>query len=232
MKTQTLFKSEVVATIANISTIVACQELSIRVSCVTEATIGMTAFVTVLAVGLLGSWFWSRAASTAPFVDAAGKLLPDSIASLERVMLGGVEQGMLIRGSNVDNPVLLYLHGGPGTSELGMVRQHNMPALEKHFTVVVWDQRGAGMSYSARHPESAMTVEQFIADTHELTQLLRQRFGQAKVYLVGHSWGSALGVLTAQRYPDLHHAYVGVGQVVRRDQRLVAPCRRLHSTST
>ena len=136
--------------------------------------------------------------------------MPGSIACLER----GVEQGLLIRGVSVDNPVLLYLHGGPGTSELGMLRQHNIPALEKHFIVVVWDQRGAGMSYAAREPESAMTVEQFIADVHELTLLLCQRFQQPKIYLVGHSWGSALGALTVHQYPDLYYAYVGVGQVV------------------
>jgi pimeloyl-ACP methyl ester carboxylesterase len=165
---------------------------------------------------------WSRRGTTAPIKDASGKAIPGSIASLERVMLGRVEQGLLIRGVSVDNPVLLYLHGGPGTSELGMVRQHNIPALEKHFTVVVWDQRGAGMSYAAREPESGMTVEQFIADTHELTLLLCKRFEQPKIYLVGHSWGSALGALTVYRYPDLYHAYVGVGQVVdmRKGERI------------
>ena len=165
---------------------------------------------------------WSRRGTTAPIMDASGKAIPGSIASLERVMLGRVEQGLLIRGVSVDNPVLLYLHGGPGTSELGMVRQHNIPALEKHFTVVVWDQRGAGMSYAAREPESGMTVEQFIADTHELTLLLCKRFEQPKIYLVGHSWGSALAVLTVHRHPELYHAYVGVGQVVdmREGERL------------
>lgn len=95
-----------------------------------------------------------------------------------------------------------------------MVRTHNIPVLEKHFTVVIWDQRGAGMSYAARAPETGMTVEQFIADAHELTQLLCRRFKQPKIYLVGHSWGSVLGALAVHRYPDLYHAYVGVGQVV------------------
>lgn len=174
----------------------------------------MTILAMVLAAILIAVWFWVRPGSTAPFIDGSGQPLHDSIASLERVMLGGVDQSILIRGRNVANPVLLYLHGGPGTSELGMLRQHNMPTLEQHFTVVVWDQRGAGMSYAARNPESGMTVEQFIADTHELTLLLCQRFHQSKIYLVGHSWGSALGGLTVNRYPDLYYAYVGVGQVV------------------
>lgn len=182
----------------------------------------MISILFALTAILLAAWRFLRPGVTALFIDASGKPLPDSIASLERLVLGGVDQGMLIRGINVANPVLLYLHGGPGTSELGMVRQHNMPALEQHFTVVIWDQRGAGMSCAARNPESGMTVEQFIADTHELTLLLCQRFRQPKIYLVGHSWGSALGALTVQRWPELYHAYVGVGQVVdmRENERI------------
>lgn len=174
----------------------------------------MLVLATAVLAGLLAARVWFRPPFTVPFVDALGKPVPGSIACLERVMLGGVAQGLLIRGLSVANPVLLYLHGGPGTSELGMVRAHNIPVLEKHFTVVVWDQRGAGMSYAAREPESGMSVEQFIADAHELTLLLCRRFQQPKIYLVGHSWGSALGALTVHRYPDLYHAYVGVGQVV------------------
>jgi pimeloyl-ACP methyl ester carboxylesterase len=182
----------------------------------------MTILVIALAVILFAGWLYFRPGSTTPFTDASGKPLPDSIASLERLVLGGVDQRMLIRGRDVANPVLLYLHGGPGTSELGMVRQHNIPTLEQHFTVVVWDQRGAGMSYEARNPKSGMTVEQFIADTHELTVLLCQRFQQSKIFLVGHSWGSALGALTVRRFPELYHAYVGVGQIVdmRENERI------------
>ncbi len=153
-------------------------------------------------------------ASTAPITDAEGRPLPGSIAALEEVTLGGVKQALLVRGQNVANPVLLYLHGGPGTSELGMVRAYNVPTLEKHFTVVVWDQRGAGKSFAALEPVAGMNIEQFISDTHELSLLLCRRFGQKKIYLVGHSWGSALGALTVQRHPELYHAYVGVGQVV------------------
>ena len=152
--------------------------------------------------------------STTPITDAQGRCVAGSIASLERIMLGGVQQSIVIRGRSPANPLLLYLHGGPGTSELGMLRIYNLPVLEQRFTVVVWDQRGAAKSYAAREPASGMTIEQLVSDTHELVELLCRRFGRQKVYLVGHSWGSALGVLTVKRYPERFHAYVGVGQVV------------------
>jgi pimeloyl-ACP methyl ester carboxylesterase len=153
-------------------------------------------------------------ASTAPIKDARGRPVAGSIAALEMVTLGGVKQGLLIRGEDVANPVLLYLHGGPGTSELGLVRAYNMAALEKRFTVVVWDQRGAARSFAALDPVSGMNVEQFIADAHELSLMLCRRFKQERIYLVGHSWGSALGALTVKRHPELFAAFVGVGQVV------------------
>jgi pimeloyl-ACP methyl ester carboxylesterase len=90
--------------------------------------------------------------------------------------------------------------------------------LEDDFVVVHWDQRGAGKSYNKDVPIESMNVEQFILDTHELTQLLRERFNQEKVYLIGHSWGSYLGMIMIQRYPELFYAYVGVGQVVHEEK--------------
>lgn len=152
--------------------------------------------------------------ATTPIVDSHGQPVAGSIASLERVTFGGVTQSVLIRGVSTANPILLYLHGGPGTSELGVLRRYNLPVLERHFTVVVWDQRGAAKSYAALQPTAAMTIEQLVSDTHELVATLCRRFGQDKVFLVGHSWGSALGVLTVKRHPERFHAYVGVGQVV------------------
>jgi pimeloyl-ACP methyl ester carboxylesterase len=152
--------------------------------------------------------------TTAPITEAWGRIVEGSVAELELVTLGGVPQGLLVRGWSVSNPVLLFLHGGPGTSELGMLRTYNLPALEKHFTVAVWDQRGAARSFAAIEPASGMTVEQLIADTRELAELLRRRFGQEKIYLAGHSWGSLLGALTVHRHPELFHAFVGIGQAV------------------
>jgi pimeloyl-ACP methyl ester carboxylesterase len=179
-----------------------------------EIVIGIVV-VSVVGVALLLVGVASLApGSTAPITDSSGRPVPGSIAVLEKVRLGGVEQSVLVRSEDASNPVLLFLHGGPGTSELGMVRAHNVAALEKRFTVAVWDQRGAGRSFAARRPESGMTVEQLVSDAYELSVLLCRRFNQEKIYLVGHSWGSALGALTVARHPELFHAFVGIGQVV------------------
>jgi len=171
----------------------------------------------VIASVLVAAWVaiaWRAPGSTAPIIDATGRVVPGSIAALEKVRLGGVEQSLLVRGWSVANPVLLFLHGGPGTSELGLLRVHNLGALERRFTVVVWDQRGAGRSFAARVPESGMNVEQLVSDAGELSEMLCRRFGQERIYLAGHSWGSALGALTVKRHPELFHAFVGIGQVV------------------
>ncbi|AKI99591.1 hydrolase, alpha/beta fold family [Archangium gephyra] len=139
--------------------------------------------------------------------------MSEGIASLEPVRLGGVDQWLLIRGRSLHNPLLLYLSGGPGASEMAWVRHFNAP-LEEHFLVVQWDQRGAAKSYGARKDRDGLTVEQFVSDASELLELLTTRFSQQKVFVVGHSWGSILGVLLAQRRPERIHAYVGTGQQV------------------
>jgi pimeloyl-ACP methyl ester carboxylesterase len=136
-----------------------------------------------------------------------------SIASLEKCHIGRSEQWILIRSEDVvNNPILLILHGGPGTSELTLQRRHTQD-LESSFTVVNWDQRGAGKSFRAGQDESKMTIDQLIEDTRELAELLVQRFGKKKIILQGRSWGSALGMLTVSRYPGLFYTYVGIGQI-------------------
>jgi pimeloyl-ACP methyl ester carboxylesterase len=149
---------------------------------------------------------------TPSITDTNGRVLPDSIASLEQIQLGGVEQTILIRGHNTSNPVLLFLHGGPGMPAMYLSHAFQQP-LEEYFVVVQWDQRGAGKSFRKDIPLENMNVEQFMSDTIELTQMLRKRFGQDKVYLVGHSWGSYLGILVVKQHPELYKAYVGMGQV-------------------
>ena len=136
----------------------------------------------------------------------------DSIALMDEVVLGGVPQSLLIRGESIAKPLLLFLHGGPGYPVSPLSHEYQRD-LEKHFIVVQWDQRGGGKSYGSVAPEF-MTKENFLSDTHELILLLLDRYKKEKLYLVGHSWGSYLGITTAHRYPDLIHAYIGTGQMV------------------
>jgi len=166
-----------------------------------------------LPLALLGARLWRSQGSTPPILDERGQPVPDSIASLEQVRLGGVDQWVLMRGRSFHNPVLLYLSGGPGASEMAWVRHFNAP-LEDHFVVVQWDQRGAVKSYAAAKDRDALSVEQYVSDASDLLELLATRFGQEKVFVVGHSWGSILGTLLAQRRPERIHAYIGTGQQV------------------
>lgn len=138
---------------------------------------------------------------------------PNSIASLERIRIGGVDQYVLIRGNDSSLPVLLFLHGGPGMPAMYLAHSFQ-PELEKDFVVVQWDRRGAGKSYR-EDISSTLTTEQLVADTVELTNVLRARFHQDKIYLVGHSWGTYLGMLVIARHPELYRAYVGIGQLAR-----------------
>ena len=152
-------------------------------------------------------------ASTPPILGADGAPLPGSIAELTSVRLGGHDQTIMIRGYRMDKPVLLYLNGGPGQSGLPFTRVE-LDDLSRDFVIVDWDQRGAGKSYAALDPTATLTLDQAISDTIELTNYLRQRFDERKIYVVGESWGSILGVLTVQRQPALFYAFIGSGQMV------------------
>ncbi len=138
-----------------------------------------------------------------------------SIAALEWMRLGGVVQWLTLRGHDVTNPLLLYVHGGPGGPDLGTIR-HFVPELEEHFVVAHWSQRGAGKSFSRELSDDRMTMAQFVADLEELSLHLLRRFGQRKLFVVGQSWGTVLGMRFVARRPDLVAAYVGVNQVVDR----------------
>ena len=160
----------------------------------------------VIGVAVWRSYLQRATASRIKTVSLAG------IASIEQIRFGGVEQWIQIRGDDRAKPILLFLHSGPGFPEMPF--SHVNAALEREFVVVQWDQRGAGKSYSSSIPESSMTIEQFISDTHELAQLLLQRFGRTKLILVAHSWGSLVGALTVTKYPELFDGYVGISQAV------------------
>jgi pimeloyl-ACP methyl ester carboxylesterase len=166
---------------------------------------------TLAVVGLAAAL--ARPASTDPILGANGEPLPGSIAELTAVPIGGHDQWIMLRGQDVDAPVLLFLEGGPGGTALGSMRYAGEP-LEEHFTVATWDQRGTGKSASALEPLDTLTVAQAVSDTIEVTEYLRDRFDEDRIYLLGSSWGSTLGVLAVQARPDLFHAYIGSGQMV------------------
>ncbi len=147
-----------------------------------------------------------------PFRDKSGNVLEGSIAEKVFMEIGGVRQGMFITGKSTDNPVLLFLHGGPGSP--GFCLTSKFPVnLADEFTVCWWEQRGSAMSYSKGIPDESMTVRQLVSDTAEVTNYLRGRFGQDRIYILGHSWGSFLGMHVIQRHPELYEAYIGMGQI-------------------
>jgi pimeloyl-ACP methyl ester carboxylesterase len=144
--------------------------------------------------------------------DRARGVVSESIAEVGYRRIGGIDQWVMVRGENIANPPLVLLHGGPGMSETALFRYYNAP-LEQDFTVVYWDQRGAGKSFSRAIPRSSMTVEQFLSDLDQLIDSVCARVDQERVVLYGHSWGSVLGTLYAARHPEKVAAYVGSGQV-------------------
>ena len=135
-----------------------------------------TALVTVAIAAL--ALLVAQPGTTAAIVGAGAGPVAGSIAELTSVQLGGHEQALMIRGRSVDNPVLLYLAGGPGGTDLGAMRGD--VGLEQDFVVVTWEQRGTGKSYVALDPAETLTVNQMVADTIELTNLLRTRFDEQR----------------------------------------------------
>lgn len=180
----------------------------------------LTGYVLLACLSLLltalGWLYWYSDGTTAPITDAQGRPVPNSIASLEPVTLNRTKQWILIRGYDQTKPVLLFVHGGPGSPEMPLMT--NNDALEKRFVVVNWDQRGAGKSYDPAVFNASFTLGTFVEDAAALSRLLARRFHQPNIYLMGHSWGTLLGVQTVQKYPELFRAYLGIGQVANQLQ--------------
>ena len=145
-----------------------------------------------------------------PFLDENGRPLAGSISEKVFININGVKQGMFIQSKDAKHPVLLYLHGGMPEYFL---TQKYPTGLENYFTVVWWEQRGSGISYNAGIPPESMTLEQMVSDTLEVTNYLRHRFGQEKIYLMGHSGGTFIGIQAAARAPEMFSAYIGVVQM-------------------
>jgi len=164
---------------------------------------------TLILVGML----WAHSpGKIEPFLNDDGKVLNNSISEKVFLNIGGVKQGMFIRGKSTDNPVLLFIHGGPCFPEYFLVDKYPT-GLEDVFTVCYWEERGGGLSYSAEVSLDSMTMEQLASDAIEVTNYLRQRFGQQKIYVMAHSGGTFFAIQAAASSPELYHAYIGVSQI-------------------
>ena len=158
----------------------------------------------------------SRAETTAIIAEARRIVTPSGVERLEKVRIGGIDQWVSIRGADQRNPVLLVLHGGPGYVSMPLSWWFGR-GWEEYFTVVHWDQRAAGKTHlitDAATIAPTLTIERMATDAEEMTAWVRRALGKEKIFVLGHSWGSYLGLTLAGRHPNWLHAYIGVGQLV------------------
>ena len=161
---------------------------------------------------ILLSVFGLHRGTTHAFRNRYLRVVPGSIAWLGKMRVGGAEQWLLIRGINRKHPVVLFVHGGPGGPTMYLAHRFQRQ-LEREFVMVQWDQRGAGKSYDAREPSDSLTLRRTLDDTYEITRWLRKEFKQNRIYIVGHSWGSQVGLLAIREHPEYYRAFIGIGQM-------------------
>ncbi len=174
--------------------------------------IGGVIFLTIISLVLI-LFFYSSGKPKQP-LDKNGKALYNSISEKLFIDINGARQGMFIKGENIDNPIILYLHGGMPDYFL---TEKSPTKLEKNFTMVWWEQRGCGISYSSSLANDNTTLDQLVDDTITLTQYLLKRFNKKKIYLMGHSGGTFIGVYVIDKVPELYYAYIAIAQMS--DQR-------------
>lgn len=155
----------------------------------------------------------NRAEATKIIADLRRIVSLQGLQAIETIPIGGIRQVVSIRSQDLRNPVLIYFHGGPGFVEMPLDWWWNR-GWDEYFTVVHWDQRNAGKTFTASGPSdpALLTPERFQRDAEELVQWARQRFGKRRVFVLGHSWGSIMGLRLAAAHPEWLHAYIGMGQ--------------------
>ena len=136
----------------------------------------------------------------------------NSISELKQIEINGAKHGVMIRGEDVNNPIIIYIHGGPGVSEMPYIAKYQ-DLLEKNFTIVNYDQRGTGKSYHFFEDYSDLSSERIVDDLLKLTDYISERFNKEKVILAGHSWGSLVGIKAVAQAPEKYSVYIGIGQV-------------------
>lgn len=167
---------------------------------------------------------FSQADARAIIAQSRQILSPQGVQELKPVEINGIRQWISVRGNDRRNPVLLYIHGGPGAAEMVESYGYQRP-WEDFFTVVQWDQRGAGKTYASNMPETmvpGMTIDGMVGDAEEMIRYLRKTYAKQKIFVLGHSWGSVVGAEIARRHPEWLHAYIGAGQIadMRESERI------------
>ncbi|HST44426.1 MAG TPA: alpha/beta hydrolase [Luteimonas sp.] len=166
----------------------------------------------------------AQLAARATVADLGRILAPGGIQETYTARIGGIDQWVDIRGQDRDNPVILFVHGGPASPVVPTMWQFQRP-IEEYFTVVHYDQRGAGRTFRGTAPDAldeSLPIQRYVDDAIEMAEHARARLGKDKLVLVGHSWGTIIAMRAALARPDLFHAYVGIGQVIdtRENERL------------
>lgn len=156
----------------------------------------------------------SRTEAVKIVADLRRIVSPDGLQASETVRIGGIDQVMTVRSQDLRNPVLIYFHGGPGFVETPLDWWWGR-GWDEYFTVIHWDQRNGGKTYTASgaNDPATLTPARFQADAEEVVQWALKRFGKRKLFVLGHSWGSMLGLKLAAAHPEWLHAYLGMGQI-------------------
>jgi pimeloyl-ACP methyl ester carboxylesterase len=189
--------------------------------------------IAVMHAGLLGVGLWlglstsvagasdaeptfTRAQATGIVANFRKIASPEGVEEQLEIPVGGTQQWITVRGRDRANPILLLVHGGPASPETPMSWAFQS-GWEDYFTVVQWDQRGSGKTYNANNPDQikpTLSLDRFVDDAGEVVQYLRERYGKQKIFVLGHSWGSLVGISLAHEHPEWLYAYIGMGQVI------------------
>jgi pimeloyl-ACP methyl ester carboxylesterase len=174
--------------------------------------IPLSIFIGILLIVFAGGLLTQRFVNTPPFTDTNGNVIQNSISEFCRVPINDDCHAVLIRGKNIDNPVLLFLHAGPCLSETGLMRNFNSE-LEEYYTMVYYDMRGSAKSYTPfQNYKKTFNTNQLLYDIHEMTKYLKGKLNKEKIGLMGHSFGAGFGALAAAAYPNDYSIYIGIGQ--------------------
>ena len=175
---------------------------------------------------------YTRNEVTAIIRDGRKIVSPNGVEELIEIPVGGTKQWISVRGRDRDNPLLLMIHGGPASPEMP-TSWFFENGWEDYFTVVQWDQRGAGKSYNSNDPariKATLSIATISADAAEVVEYLRHRYHKDKVFVLGHSWGSVIGVTLAHEHPELLYAYIGTGQLINAvENERIGYANTLHS---